>query len=194
VLEEFFEHEANGFTHPRVTVEVSKFLSTQKTNSKAGKASAKARAIKASERPFNDRSTTVQPTKNQEPRTNNHKPITSKSKDLPTKVADGLVDEFDTVWTAYPKKADKQAAIRAWKKLKPKPDLINQILKDVSERLRLGHWTTADKKYIPSLGPYLNNARWEDEIIPSEQVSNKNDAAEWGDFIDQSTNNIRRIQ
>ena len=65
VLNEFFVLEDDDCWHnKRIDEEIEKYHDRVSQASKAGKASA--------ERRFNDRSTTVQPTKNQEPLTNNH--------------------------------------------------------------------------------------------------------------------------
>jgi len=65
VLHEFFTFEDDGAWHnKRIDEEISKYHDRLTQASKAGKASAEAR--------FNKRSTSVQPTKNQEPITKNH--------------------------------------------------------------------------------------------------------------------------
>jgi uncharacterized protein YdaU (DUF1376 family) len=65
ILAEFFTLEDDDCWHnKRIDEEIAKYHDRLTQASKAGKASAKAR--------FNKRSTTVQPTKNQEPLTNNH--------------------------------------------------------------------------------------------------------------------------
>jgi uncharacterized protein YdaU (DUF1376 family) len=66
VLEEFFKLSDDGWINGRADKEIAHFHSKIQQASKAGKASA--------ERRSNARSTDVQPTNNQEPLTNNHKP------------------------------------------------------------------------------------------------------------------------
>ena len=75
ILKKFFILEESCWIQCRVEKEIKQYQSRIDNASKAGKASAKARRSKASEQTFNDRSTTVQPNINQEPITNNHKPI-----------------------------------------------------------------------------------------------------------------------
>jgi len=67
VLDEFFKLTEDGWISSRADKEIAHFHSKIEQASKAGKASA--------ERRSNARSTDVQPTNNQEPITNNHKPI-----------------------------------------------------------------------------------------------------------------------
>lgn len=65
ILREFFTFEDDGCWHnKRIDEEIAKYHDRLTQASRAGKASAEAR--------FNKRSTTVQPTKNQEPLTKNH--------------------------------------------------------------------------------------------------------------------------
>jgi uncharacterized protein YdaU (DUF1376 family) len=66
VLESFFSLTEDGWVNARADKEIAHFKGKIEQASKAGKASA--------ERRFNGRSTDVQPTNNQEPITNNHKP------------------------------------------------------------------------------------------------------------------------
>jgi uncharacterized protein YdaU (DUF1376 family) len=66
VLEEFFRLADDGWINSRADKEIAHFHSKIQQASKAGRASA--------ERRSNARSTDVQPTNNQEPLTNNHKP------------------------------------------------------------------------------------------------------------------------
>jgi uncharacterized protein YdaU (DUF1376 family) len=66
VLEEFFKLSDDGWINGRADKEIAHFHSKIQQASKAGRASA--------ERRSNARSTPVQPTNNQEPLTNNHKP------------------------------------------------------------------------------------------------------------------------
>ncbi len=76
VLRKFFTEFDGGWVNDRASEEIEFYQSKKKMASKAGKASGKARKLKASEQTFNDRSTNVQPTINQQPITNNHKPLT----------------------------------------------------------------------------------------------------------------------
>jgi uncharacterized phage protein (TIGR02220 family) len=83
VLGKFFTQEENVFRQKRIDIEIRKYRSNAKNKSKAGKASAKARQAKASseatgvEQVLNTSSTYEQLNINQEPITNNHKPLTN---------------------------------------------------------------------------------------------------------------------
>ena len=83
ILHEFFTLEEDNCWHSkRIDEEIAKYHDRLNQASKAGKASAEAR--------FNKRSTPVQPTKNQEPRTINHKP----SINTPDGVSESLFKDF----------------------------------------------------------------------------------------------------
>ena len=61
VVQKYFTLTPDGWFQKRAEREVQAYQSKKKSASKAGKASAEARRIRASEQTFNDRSTTVQP-------------------------------------------------------------------------------------------------------------------------------------
>lgn len=112
VLKEFFEplEDGSGYQNKRCDEEIAKFTAKKVQASQAGKASA--------ERRFNARSTDVQPTKNQEPRTNNQEknltttaaaektrrqPVKKIAFDLETGAFQGITVEDELRWQdAYP--------------------------------------------------------------------------------------------
>ncbi len=75
VLSKFFTLLDGQWVQNRCDREVESYQNKRKSASRAGKASAKARADKGSEQTFNDRSTDVQPTNNHKPLTNNQEPL-----------------------------------------------------------------------------------------------------------------------
>lgn len=74
VLNEFFEKTEDGYCSARADREIAQYRAKIEQASRAGKASAERRINARS----TDGSTDVQPTKNQEPRTNNQEPITKE--------------------------------------------------------------------------------------------------------------------
>ena len=93
VLNKFFTETETGFSQKRIDLEIKKYKSNAKNKSKAGKASAKARATKASkevtgvEQVLNTSTTNVELNINQEPRTINQEPLNSLvTKDIVTSV------------------------------------------------------------------------------------------------------------
>ena len=106
VLGRFFTEVDGTWVHERIESEIKEFKDKQKKNAKAGKASAAARKNKGlgtdAQQTFNGRSTTVQPTNNQEPITNNQS-SSLRSEDAPAKRAVVVkpVDVSEEVWSAF---------------------------------------------------------------------------------------------
>jgi len=136
ILEEFFHLTDYGWINLRADKEIEHFHSKIEQASKAGKASAEARLNKRSTPVPTD----VQPTNNQEPITNNHKPLTSVERTRATRlpenwqpnddmiqfckterpelqvkeVADSFRDYWISVAGAKGRKADWNATWRNW--------------------------------------------------------------------------------
>lgn len=70
---------------------------------------------------------------------------------------------FDEFWKAYPKKKAKEAARKAWNKLKPNEVLGKEIIQAVTDAANTKDWLKENGKYIPYPATYLNGKRWEDE-------------------------------
>ena len=198
VLNEFFTESNGCYRQERVDFEINKYAKLKKGQVKAGKASGKARKEKGkkaesvpSSKPSNDaaceRALKSVPvslnqlrTKNQELRTKNQELIVQKTS--PTVVANGVLEHdgeylnlFDQFWQAYPKKADKVAAQKAWDKLKPDSRFAEALINDCQKRVELGEWELRNKQFIPSAGPYLNGKKYENEIIPRNGTPVKTD-------------------
>lgn len=68
---------------------------------------------------------------------------------------------FETFWTAYPLKAGKKAAEKAFRKLDPDHELM-AVLLDAIERHRAGRqWREG---FVPHAATWLNGERWKDEV------------------------------
>lgn len=80
---------------------------------------------------------------------------------------------FDQWYKQYPRKQQRQAAWKAWKKAKL--DSIAELLRnDITNRIEQ-NWRFKNKEYIPLPATYLNGERWKDEIIDlrKEKTSSK---------------------
>lgn len=75
-----------------------------------------------------------------------------------------LQTAFAEFWTAYPKKAGKGGAEKAWKKIKPDVDLQAKILKAVAAAARSPDWLKESGQFIPHPATWLNGKRWEDAL------------------------------
>jgi hypothetical protein len=72
---------------------------------------------------------------------------------------------FDQFWTLYPRKTSKQSASKAFAKLKDKDQqaAINNISRLYSE---------TPVQFVPHAATYLNQGRWEDQVIPRNATFN----------------------
>ena len=73
------------------------------------------------------------------------------------------LDRFSRFWDRYPKKVAKQEAKKAFLKLKPDEELLEEILSAIHEQKKQEQWK--NKQYIPNPATWLNRRQWEDEII-----------------------------
>ena len=123
--------------------------------SEAGKRSAERRSTKVEENPtkvepmLNLPSTYVEPTFNREEKRREEK---REKKDCVL---------FDQFWALYPRKTSKQSASKAFAKLKDEDQQ-----KAISNIARL--YADTPLQYIPHAATYINQARWEDEVIPRD--------------------------
>jgi uncharacterized protein YdaU (DUF1376 family) len=68
--------------------------------------------------------------------------------------------DFDTFWSAYPRKVGKSEARKAWDKIGPSVDRCIQTLR---WQVQSHDWLKEDGKYIPHPTTWLNQGRWDDE-------------------------------
>ena len=83
----------------------------------------------------------------------------NQNKDMQTK--------FDRFWLAYPKHQSKPQAFKAFCKLNPDDELMNQILKAIEQQKQSEQWTKDGGQFIPLPATWLNNQRWEDDVLPT---------------------------
>lgn len=72
---------------------------------------------------------------------------------------------FDTFWTTYPKKVGKGAAEKAWQKLKPP---LAVVLEAIEAHKQTEQWSKDNGQYIPHPATWLNQRRWEDEVVSNK--------------------------
>jgi hypothetical protein len=99
-----------------------------------------------------------------------NKDITKQRKERKTKSlsasddAQSIVESsFNQFWQSYPVKKNKERSFKVWKRdgLSKK---LDTILDDVNKRLA-NEWKNKEKKFIPHPSTYLNEKRWNDEIL-----------------------------
>lgn len=84
---------------------------------------------------------------------------------------DTLTDDgFDSFWKEYPNRVAKQDAVKAWKKLKVDPELLEKIMTGLSRWKASDEWSRDGGRYIPHPASWLNGKRWEDEVKPKADV------------------------
>lgn len=76
------------------------------------------------------------------------------------------MDGFALFWQEYPRKAAKAAALKAWQKLNPSPELVERILDHVRDHKRSQDWIKDGGQFVPHPATFLNGRRWEDDIPP----------------------------
>lgn len=72
-------------------------------------------------------------------------------------------ERFAGFWRLYPRKVSKQAAIRAWDRLRPDDGTIAAMGWALLRQIRSEEWQRDGGRYIPHPSTWLNQARWTDE-------------------------------
>lgn len=85
-------------------------------------------------------------------------------------------DGFAAFWAAYPKKAGKAAALKAWNKLAPDVVLQEQMGKALEVQKQSQQWRKDGGQFIPMPATWLNGRRWEDEVQTQTQPNLPTDA------------------
>ena len=95
-------------------------------------------------------------------------PATSRQT-APAQTVPQTPDSFERFWQAYPRKADKRAALLAWKALRPDTVLVNTMLAALTAQCESAPWKEAGGRYIPHPARWLTHRRWED-AAPTAQA------------------------
>jgi len=106
-------------------------------------------------------------------------PIDQKTKgntktNTKTNITVNNVDDFDSFWKFYPRKASKEAARKAWEKLRPDQHIMQMIADNVKERVEKGEWRKDNQSFILHASTYLNQKRWEDEVLDQQTQTRTN--------------------
>lgn len=159
-LSEFFHVTETHWVQFRVEADLEAVNSKVVTASNAGKASARAKALKKQQE-LNDRSTDVADPLQRKPNHTDTDTDTDKNTKSSSPAADDLFPKF---WTLYPNKKGKAAAEKAWKKLKVTDDLFTLIAQGLAKQCASQAWLKDSGQFIPHPATWLNGKRWEDEI------------------------------
>ena len=69
---------------------------------------------------------------------------------------------FGQFWPAYPRKVKRKAALEAFEKINPTPELLDQMLVALRLQVKALGWT--GDRYTPHAATWLNGERWLDEL------------------------------
>lgn len=101
----------------------------------------------------------------------------------------GQNDHFDRFWEAYPRKVKKREAMKAWQKISNPERTLALITENIDRRIEAGEWLLSEQQYIPHPPSYLNQRRWEDEVVQQHRAA----VVKSGSAVQQE-NNLRVIQ
>lgn len=100
------------------------------------------------------------------------KPLKTKEKDIDIQTTKPpLSPLFADFWKAYPKHQDRQGALKAFEKLKPDQELLDQMIKSINAWKQSEQWTKDGGQYIPMPTTWLNRRRWEDDLPQTAQFT-----------------------
>lgn len=85
-----------------------------------------------------------------------------KAEPKPEQLSADTITSFERFWQAYPRKADKRAALLAWKALRPSESLVNTMLTALATQSESAPWKESGGRYIPHPARWLTHRRWED--------------------------------
>lgn len=150
VLNEFFTLSESGWHNHRCDEEIAKFRAkSERARSASDKRWHSGSDAKGNAKSIPKRNADAMPTNNQEPETN-----------TPLNPLKG----FEEFWTVYPRKDAKANAAKAWAKLKPSDELIEQIIDHVKVRAQTPKWQEQGGAFVPHGATFLNQQRWSDPI------------------------------
>lgn len=99
---------------------------------------------------------------------NKHKQKRKQNKNI-------YIGDFDSFWSAYPRKDGKAKAKEAFIKLAPNDELFKTMMNAIERQKKGDQWIKEGGKFIPYPATWLNQKRWEDEVktYPSEKANIK---------------------
>jgi len=88
----------------------------------------------------------------------------SESESNPKAERARIDEDFAAFWAAYPRKTDKQDALKAFLKLNPDAALLAVLLAAIEKQKTSPQWTKDGGQFIPHAATWLNGRRWEDQM------------------------------
>lgn len=84
-----------------------------------------------------------------------------------------LDQSFEIFWGIYPRKVGKGNAKKSWMKIKPDENICRKIAKSLQESMQSEQWQKDSGQFIPHPATWLNQERWEDEPVNTENLPKK---------------------
>ncbi|KQP39666.1 hypothetical protein ASF44_08000 [Pseudorhodoferax sp. Leaf274] len=81
---------------------------------------------------------------------------------LPPQAGEGVVDDFQQFWDAYPRREARGSAERAWRRLNPSPAAAANILAALALQRQSAAWQREGGRFVPMPAKWLRNRRWAD--------------------------------
>ena len=86
----------------------------------------------------------------------------------PSGTSDPLFDRF---WAAYPRKVGKPKAQTAFARLRVTERELDRMIAAIECQSKIYRWGKENWKFIPHPATWLNQRRWEDEIVGADAKS-----------------------
>ena len=122
-----------------------------------------------------------------------HNKITAAALSLPVADTDNdmqLQDRrFAEFWALYPRKVGKEAARKAWMRIKPSLSHHDLILSTVQVSKKCEQWIKDNGCFIPNPATWLNQGRWDDEVQPASTGQVKHSTGVRGNFAQREYEN-----
>lgn len=102
-----------------------------------------------------------------------------KSRSTRSKAEPYRLDWFEAFWLRYPRKDNKQAALKAWCKLKPDRALCSKMAAALDRDKHSRQWCKDGGEFIPLASTWLNQCRWENLGVDLSQLPAAADPGGW---------------
>ena len=99
-----------------------------------------------------------------------HKEKESPTTRLPREAA------FEHFWACYPKKVGKEAARKAFNRVKIP---VERLIEALETQKKSTQWKTESGRFIPNPATWLNQGRWDDELPEPESKCEESEYEQW---------------
>lgn len=82
-----------------------------------------------------------------------------------------VTSAFETFWEAYPKKMDRKKAQEKFIKICKTEEQMKLIMEGLKEHKKSKDWTKNNGQFVPYAKTWLNDERWNDEIVDVPELN-----------------------